>query len=500
MTTIQCLIIALCVNLATTAHAGGDHADADAEHAHAAEGPTVAVTQWTDTMELFMEYPVLVANTGGNFIIHLTILDGFQAVTEGTLTLRFRDLNGSVHQLVAARPVRNGIYTPLVKLPLAGKYQFELSYAGPGVTSSFHIEDFVVYGSQADIPAANEDEPAGGITFLKEQQWMIPFATRDAELREVKKAIWAIGEVLPAPTAYTEIIAPADGILQVSDAADLVLPGSHVRRGDIVARIIPPLRGDGWAASQLDYAQAKRNLERARRLRDKEAISEREFEEAENAFLAQQAGYERLADSGEGNILNLKTPIDGQIIDWNVRPGQRLRAGDRLMAVADPGVVWLKVNVYERDFRELGVPVGAYVSAGSGAEGWRIPEDDMRVLTTGGALDPTTRTIPVLLEVINRAGHLTINESTPIELYASQGHSATAVPLSAVYEDEGLDVVFVQTGGESFAKQIVELGPQQAGWVSILSGLQPGDRVVSRGGYHVKLASSSAAIGHGHAH
>ena len=124
----------------------------------------------------------------------------------------------------------------------------------------------------------------------------------------------------------------------------------------------------------------------------------------------------------------------------------------------------------------------------------------MRVLTTGGALDPATRTIPVLIEVTNSSGHLLVNESSPVELYASEGDSAVAVPRTAVYEDNGLDVVFVQVGGESFEKRQVVLGPHHAGWVSIVEGLLPGERVVTLGGYHVKLASTSAEIGHGHAH
>jgi len=181
-----------------------------------------------------------------------------------------------------------------------------------------------------------------------------------------------------------------------------------------------------------------------------------------------------------------------------VHSGQRLLAGDRLMAIADPAVVWMRVNVYESDFRSMGTPVGAWIN--NGGEGWIVPPSAMTVLTAGGALDPVTRTVPVLLEIANSDGRLTINESTPIELYTGDGALATAVPRSAVYEDEGLNVVFVQTGGESFAKRIVQTGPRHAGWVSILAGVTAGERVVTRGGYHVKLAATTAEIGHGHAH
>jgi len=482
-------------------HDHGPTADATGdEHAHGADTPSVAVTQWTDSMELFMEHPVLVADHSGRFIIHLTILDGFQPVRDGSVSLIFRGPGGFSHRVFAGELLREGIFAPTVSLPYPGVYEFELAYDGPSTKSTFHIQDFVVYSSVDAVPVETEAEAADEIGFLKEQQWKVPFSTSPAAIREIKSAAWAIGEVLPSPMAFVEIVAPVDGIIQVGDAGDLALPGSHVSRGDVVARIVPPLQGNGWAASQLALAQAERNFERAERLREKDAISTREYEEAQNEYLARKAGHQRLAGSGSDGILSLTAPIDGQIIDWQVRPGQRLQAGDKLMAIADPSVVWLKVNVYENDYRSLGTPVGAYVHNGGENNGWNIPESEMRVLTTGGALDPVTRTIPVLIEVTNTAGRLTIHESTPVELYASEGATSTAVPRSAVYEDDGMTVVFVQTSGESFAKRVVKVGPHHAGWVSILEGIQPGEHVVIRGGYHVKLASTSAEIGHGHAH
>lgn len=485
---------------------GHDHAD-DHGHDHGVEAaahpapgdelPTVAVTRWTDTMELFMEYPELVAGHAGRFIIHLTVLDGFQPVRAGQVTLTFTAADGSREVRTATTLLREGIFAPEISLERPGAYGFELAYAGPGVAATFTVPGFRVHASAAQIHV-HGDEAGDEIAFLKEQQWKLPFATATATEREMKRSVWAIGQVLPSPSAYVEIAAPIDGIVQGADAGDLALPGARVERGQVVARIAPPLQGDGWTGSQLALAQARRNFERAQRLREQEAISAREFEEAENAYLARKAGHERLAGSGDGGVLSLTAPIDGQVIDWQVRPGQRLRAGDRLMAIADPAVVWLRVNVYESDFRGLGTPVGAWIN--SGGDGWQVPPAAMKVLTTGGALDPVTRTVPILLEIANTDERLTINESTPVELYAGDGSVATAVPRAAVFADEGLDVVFVQTGGESFAKRVVRVGPAYGGWIAILAGVEPGERVVVRGGYHVKLAATTAEIGHGHAH
>jgi RND family efflux transporter MFP subunit len=483
--------LVLLLVFAAAAFAGGDHGDD--------ETPSVAVTQWTDQMELFMEYPVLVTNEPGRFIIHLTVLDGFQPVREGRVSLVFTGPRGKIYDIEATQLLREGIFAPSVELSEPGAHEFLLTYHGPEVRDTFHIDDFVVYPAAHAIPAEADAEPADEIGFLKEQQWKIPFATAEAEIREIKRAVWAIGEVLPSPRAYAEIVAPVDGILQIAADDNLALPGSAVRRGDVLATFTSPLQGDGWVASRLAFEQAKRNYERAERLKELDAISQREFEETQNEFQARKAGFENHADAGIV-ALTLKAPINGKIIEWTARPGQLARAGDKLMAVADPSVVWLKVNVYENDFRSLDRPVGAHVNADAADGGLIITDTDMRVLTTGGALDPVTRTIPVLLEVANTSGRLTIYESTPVELYSSDGDSAIAVPKTAVYEDTGLDVVFVQAGGESFEKRVVVTGSRHAGWVSILRGLEPGDRVVTRGGYHVKLASTSAEIGHGHAH
>ncbi len=65
---IVLIVPVLLLVFVATAFAGGDHGDGDT--------PSVAVTQWTDHMELFMEYPVLVAGEPGRFIIHLTVLNG----------------------------------------------------------------------------------------------------------------------------------------------------------------------------------------------------------------------------------------------------------------------------------------------------------------------------------------------------------------------------------------------------------------------------------------
>jgi len=189
------LIFAICLSSFATAEAprviaqdlGHDHGADTASHADGGEVPTVAVTQWTDTMELFMEYPEMVAMQSGRFIIHLTILDGFQPVREGKVILVFTAPDGTREVCTADSLLREGIIAPDIGLKEAGAYDFDLTYEGPEVSSTFRIPDFRVHAS-ANAIHAHGDEPGDEITFLKEQQWKIPFATAPAVERVIDGA------------------------------------------------------------------------------------------------------------------------------------------------------------------------------------------------------------------------------------------------------------------------------------------------------------------------
>jgi multidrug efflux pump subunit AcrA (membrane-fusion protein) len=75
------------------------------------------------------------------------------------------------------------------------------------------------------------------------------------------------------------------------------------------------------------------------------------------------------------------------------------------------------------------------------------------------------------------------------------------VPRSALLQDDGRTLVYVQLDGEHFAERAVKLGPSAAGQVAVKSGLRHGERIVTRGANVIRLASRrSAGPTHGHVH
>ncbi|MCH7612769.1 MAG: efflux RND transporter periplasmic adaptor subunit [Candidatus Marinimicrobia bacterium] len=476
-----------------------DH-DHDSQNINVDELPSVSITQWTDKMELFMEYPVLVKSTAGKFIIHLTVLENFEPVREGAVTLIFRHASGQNFEVQRDDLLREGIFNPIVELPLTGEYEFTVEYNGSGVNESFRIPDFVIYDSVNNIPPVPEDSE-GGITFLKEQQWKIDFETEPVRIRSIRKSIQAVGEVLPRQSLYAEITSPVDGILRVEENQDMVIPGSIIRDGQVLATLSPPLGAvNSWTDRKLDYEYAKTEYERAKRLMEKKAISNREYERIKHNFLVQKAGYGAYTQSGDSDLFQLKSPISGMVTEITVLPGQKVTAGQKLMTIVDPSVVWLRADVFEKDYYQMDIPNGASITIPGLESAITVEGENFHLLSLGITLDSDSRTIPVLLEIANPDHLLKIGQTVQVDLYSTEKTHYLSVPRSAIFDDDVNQVVFVHMEGESFEKRVVKTGNRDNGLVAILSGLQKEERVVTIGGYIVKLASTSAAVGHPHAH
>ena len=118
-----------------------------------------------------------------------------------------------------------------------------------------------------------------------------------------------------------------------------------------------------------------------------------------------------------------------------------------------------------------------------------------------GVLDPATRALPVQFEVSNPANQLLVGQSGTALLYQRQQLRVPAAPKSAVLMEAGRPYVFVQTTGETFARRFIEIAARDGDLVGIKSGVQPGDRVVTRGAYEIQLASAAKGLpAEGHVH
>jgi multidrug efflux pump subunit AcrA (membrane-fusion protein) len=117
-------------------------------------------------------------------------------------------------------------------------------------------------------------------------------------------------------------------------------------------------------------------------------------------------------------------------------------------------------------------------------------------------VDPRTRSVPVTFELANPPASLAVGQAVTLRLITSPERNEVMVPASAIVDDGGQSIVFVQAGGESFERRPVRVGGErEGGYLRIVSGLEPGERIVTRGAHLVRLAALSPRTpGHGHVH
>jgi membrane fusion protein, heavy metal efflux system len=482
-----------------------DHEQAEGE----SEIPEIAITQWTEKMEIFMEYETAVIGQEIKFIVHLTSMNDFQPVRDGKVSLTFKQANGATIKIEKDKLLREGIFTPVNSFDKSGEYDFGLFYHGAKTTESFNIGKFTVYNSVEDIPAVEEEINSEEIAFLKEQQWKIDFTTELAIPQKIKSSVKAVGEVKPQPKSYAEIVSPIEGLISISKAKQLVNPGQNVKKGQTLAVLVPPLATqNSWAEIYLKYEQAKVEYERAKRLLERKAVSNREYEQAKRNYEMQKAGFSNYFDSGSSSIqfdsknqsFTLVAPIAGIVSDVNILPGQHVAQNQKLFSIVDPSTVWLRLELYASQLENLSEISGASIQIPGIEETINLEKDKLKLISRGEVIDPKKRTATLWLEVDNRNRKFMIGQTFNAQIYTSPQSEILTVPSTAVFEDNAQKVVYVHSSGESFEKREITTGAEYFGLIAIEKGLKSGERIVSRGGYLVKLASTSEEIGHAHTH
>jgi cobalt-zinc-cadmium efflux system membrane fusion protein len=462
------------------------------------EIPSMVVTQWNDSTELFLEYPHLLAGEQtGNWAIHLSNMKNFKPITAGTLTIRFLRDGREAKSFTLPAPARNGIYLLDPEIPEAGTYEVRLTLRSPQVSSEHVLPQVRVYATRAQVPAEAEEE-AGGISYLKEQQWVTDFAVAPAAEREVARSISVPGELGAADGAQVQVSSPASGIASAEANRGAPSVGAYVRTGQVLAVLSPTSEEGGYARIRQDMERLQREAARARRLHDAGSIPRRRLEEAEHALSVARAEARAMGGGPDADYrYRVRAPISGFVTARSFVPGGRVGAGEPLFMVIDPSTLWLRVQV----------PAAEAGRLAGGARATFTLEGDPQARTTGAlvnvgtTVDPQTRTVAATFAVPNPDGALRVGQFARVSVPVGGTVRGVAIPTAAIIDDGGTPVAYVQAGGETFERRALKLGESDGSVTEVVEGIKPGEMVVTTGAYQVRLASmSSSPMSGGHAH
>lgn len=523
-------------------------------HDHDDEGPPpVVVTQFTETLELFMEYPHLVKGQSAAFLAHVTVLATGEPVRSGILEFRVTGPEGRVDVMTLRGPRREGLYVPERVFDAPGRYRLVLALSGPQVDAAIDVGEIVVHETGEEAAAAAEaaarPEPEGTVPFLKEQQWKIGLRVERAGRREMVERLRLAGVITVPNDAQGIVAAPEAGRLFAVDGAPFPRLGDRVDAGQVVAHIEPPMpllsevalrsvdlemkgleieRDIRQAAARLDYARAE--FDRFAGLDRRQAASPQELEavrrdlrvaQAEHdAAMAMKRRFDGIADdlaeiraavesqtrdSHDDPALHhmtIRAPVSGQIIEARRVPGEHVDAGETIFRIADLGTMWVRADLPESDLGRLPAAPGAVVVP----HGWPGTVIDVvaaggRLFHVGAEVHESTRTVPLLYAIPNDDGLLRSAMFADVLVETRRTINAVVIPATSVVRDQGRPVAFVLLNGETFQRRELELGIADGAFVEVLAGIAEGERVVSHCAYALKLAAASpASFGHGHAH
>lgn len=396
-------------------------------------------------------------------------------------------------------------------------------------------------GSSSGKAALSGDPALGGsgatITIPKESQLLFNIRTEPVTERQITGGLKVTGSVQARPDAQAVISPPVSGRLLFVRG---ITVGSAVGRGQRIGTIeqilsAPEQAGleaqrTGLRTAALEQqakraaqeasaqqartrlAQAQRELQRATNLLEAGAAPRRRVEEAQTAVrIAQQevasaeaqavvaAQQVRVAQEGVARVDPVRTfplvsPVTGIVTDMKVTTGQQVEAGAQLLNVVNLTTVFLQAQVFERDLPAVRESRRAtYTAAGIPGEVYAIGEGgDGRLVTIGQAVDPQTRTVPVIFEVPNPLNRLREGMFVEITMDTTGKQTVLGVPKQAVITEQGRTFVFAFKGGETYEKRVVVLGVEGQDFYEVKSGLQAGERVVTNGIYQLRSTQPGA--------
>lgn len=338
--------------------------------------------------------------------------------------------------------------------------------------------------------------------------------TAKAEHRKVSVPVTLTGEVRFDERRVGHVSSPVEGIVRTTH----VTLGDRVRKGQPLVEIESVAVGEAqaaWLEARSLHSLARRNFERLSALREENISSEKEtlqarqeLETAEIRAANALGTLTRLGASAEdaraltsaraGGRIVLRSPLDGQVLTLHAVPGETARTDESLATVGDNSTVWVWADLYERDIRSVarGQAAGR-LEASVSVKAYPDEEFAGTVDLVTQAMEESSRTVKVRVEVRNRAGHLLSGMFATVRLYLPGAEEALAIPESAVLEDEGRSFVFVHHAGDDYVRRPVTIGRTWAGWAEVKSGLTPGQVVVAEGAFLLKSDVLRSKMGAG---
>lgn len=311
-----------------------------------------------------------------------------------------------------------------------------------------------------EAPAAED----GGVT--EERPTLVQVET--VEPRPAVETIEVAADVMAARRAT--LAAEVEGTVEAVEV-DL---GDRVSAGDVLVRIDTRSIATEVEEAEANYGQAEEDAARAEALYEKRSITHDRLTTARTTLEVARARLEsariRLAKS------TIRAPWDGEVAARDVEVGDFVEVGQGVLDLVQTDCLEIQAEVAAED--------APYVRQGETAtlRLQSLPGEtfEAKIVRIGAALNPTSRTLPIEVEIDNPGGRLKPGMFGRLTLPRRQLEAALLVPLASLVDYEDGKVVYVVDEGVARRRR-VRPGAVIGARVVIEEGLTAGDRVIVRG-------------------
>jgi membrane fusion protein (multidrug efflux system) len=288
-----------------------------------------------------------------------------------------------------------------------------------------------------------------------------------------------------------------NGVTISTDLAGIVdkiafISGTPVKAGDLLVHLCTDQEQAQLAQAQAQLDLALVTLNRDRDLLTKNTISRQDFDTAE----ATHRQFQAAVDQYKALIARktLRAPFDGVVGIRQVNLGQYLNTGDPVVSLQSFDPIYVNFTLPQQDLGKLAV--GQQVNVQLDAYGNTVFPG--RINAVNSMVDQATRNVQIQATLPNSELKLRPGMFAKVSVVLPQREPVIALPVSSVHYAPYGDSIFIVTDDKDengkpvkiVKEQFVKLGSARGDLVSVLSGVKPGEEVVTSGVFRLKSGAT----------
>ncbi len=341
----------------------------------------------------------------------------------------------------------------------------------------------VLFGSVIGINMFKEKKISEFLANMPEQEYPVTVTT--AKATEWRPVIQAIG-----------FIEPHQGVTVSSEQSGVIKKisfdsGQKVKAGQSLVTLDSDIEIANLQSSEANLPAAAAKYKRYKDLYQKGSVSQEDFDDAQASYLSLVAQIKSLKATIEQR--NIKAPFSGVLGIRNVYLGQYVQSGTQIVQLEDTSVMRLVFTIPQNDISK--VKVGQEVDISVDAYPNQIFKGAIKAIEP--AVDEQSGLIKIQADIPNSDGKLLSGMFARANILLPEIPNQITLPQTAItYNLYGDNIYIVKDvdGVKRVKQEVVKVGERTGGIARVLSGVKPGDVIVTSGQVHLSNDSKVRVV------